>query len=165
MLVSVAAMVNGSSPVHVAETFGGGFWDLATFTLQMAMVVLTGYVVATSPPVARIIERIALYPSTPRGAVAFVALLSCLVSMLNWGLSLVFSGLLARAIARRTDLRTDYRALGAAAYLGLGAVWALGLSSSAAQLQATPGLAAAGAARDHRRARLRHHDPHLAVAR
>ena len=33
---------------------------------------------------------------------------------------------------------TDYRALGAAAYLGLGAVWALGLSSSAAQLQATP---------------------------
>ncbi len=49
VLVSVAAMVNGSSPVHVAETFGGGFWDLATFTLQMAMVVLTGYVVATSP--------------------------------------------------------------------------------------------------------------------
>jgi short-chain fatty acids transporter len=30
----------------------------------------------------------------------------------------------------------DYRAAGAAAYLGLGATWALGLSSSAAQLQA-----------------------------
>ncbi len=57
--------------------------------------------------------------------------------MLNWGLSLVFSGLLARAIARRPDLRADYRAMGAAAYMGLGAVWALGLSSSAAQLQAT----------------------------
>ena len=60
------------------------------------------------------------------------------VSFLNWGLSLVFSGLLARAIARRTDLRVDYRALGAAAFMGVGAVWALGLSSSAAQLQATP---------------------------
>ena len=58
--------------------------------------------------------------------------------MLNWGLSLVFGGLLARAIARRSDLEADYRALGAAAYMGLGAVWALGLSSSAAQLQATP---------------------------
>ena len=33
----------------------------------------------------------------------------------------------------------DYRAASAAAYLGLGAVWALGLSSSAAQLQANPG--------------------------
>ena len=27
VLVSVAAMANGSSPAHVAETFGGGFWD------------------------------------------------------------------------------------------------------------------------------------------
>jgi short-chain fatty acids transporter len=33
----------------------------------------------------------------------------------------------------------DYRAAGAAAYLGLGATWALGLSSSAAQLQANAG--------------------------
>ena len=59
-------------------------------------------------------------------------------SLLNWGLSLVFGGLLVRALARRTNLRMDYRAAGAAAYLGLGAVWALGLSSSAAQLQANP---------------------------
>jgi short-chain fatty acids transporter len=138
VLVSVAAMANGSSPVTVVETFGDGFWNLTTFMLQVAMVVLTGYVVATSPPVARIIERIAMFPSTSRGSVAFLALLSCLVSMLNWGLSLAFSGLLARAIARRSDLRTDYRALGAAAYLGLGSVWALGLSSAASQLQATP---------------------------
>lgn len=138
VLIGLAALANGSSPREVAGTFGDGFWDLTAFTLQMAMVVLTGYVVATSPPVARLIERIALVPSSARGAVAFVALLSCSVSLLNWGLSLVFSGLLARAIARRADLRVDYRALGAAAYLGLGAVWAMGLSSSAAQLQATP---------------------------
>jgi short-chain fatty acids transporter len=32
----------------------------------------------------------------------------------------------------------DYRAAGAAAYLGMGSVWAMGLSSSAAQLQANP---------------------------
>ena len=61
-----------------------------------------------------------------------------LLSLLHWGLSLVFGGLLVRALARRADLRMDYRAAGAAAYLGLGAVWALGLSSSAAQLQANP---------------------------
>ena len=59
-----------------------------------------------------------------------------LASLLSWGLSLIFGGLLVRAIARRTELRMDYRAAGAAAYLGLGATWALGLSSSAAQLQA-----------------------------
>jgi short-chain fatty acids transporter len=138
VVVTLAALVNGSSPKVVAEAFGGGFWDLAEFTLQMAMVVLTGYIVATSPPAAKVIDSIARVPSSARGAVAFVALIACLVSMLNWGLSLVFSGLLARAIARRSDLEVDYRAIGAAAYMGLGAVWALGLSSSAAQLQATP---------------------------
>ena len=67
------------------------------------------------------------------GPVSFVALMSCSVSFVNWGLSLVFGGLLARAIARRRDLSVDYRALGAAAFMGLGAVWALGMSSSAAQ--------------------------------
>ncbi len=138
VLVTTAALVNGSSPEAVAGAFGGGFWDLAEFTLQMAMVVLTGYIVATSPPVAKLIARIAQVPNTARGAVAFVSFVSCSVSLLNWGLSLVFGGLLARAIARRSDLEADYRALGAAAYMGLGAVWALGLSSSAAQLQATP---------------------------
>ena len=51
-------------------------------------------------------------------------------------MSLIFAGLLVRALARRSDLHMDYRAAGAAAYLGLGATWALGLSSSAAQLQA-----------------------------
>src|SRR5206468_3853149 len=55
-----------------------------------------------------------------------------------WGFSLVFGGLLVRALARREDLKMDYRAAGAAAYLGLGASWAMGLSSSAAQLQANP---------------------------
>ncbi|WP_433654318.1 short-chain fatty acid transporter [Nocardia sp. CA-128927] len=137
-IVALAAFANGSSPKTVATAFGDGFWDLTAFTLQMAMVLLAGYVVATSPPVARLIDRLAMVPNSATTAVSFVALLSMSVSFLNWGLSLVFGGLLARAIARRTDLRVDYRALGAAAFMGLGAVWALGLSSSAAQLQATP---------------------------
>src|SRR5690606_40053323 len=77
-------------------------------------------------------------PKTGRGAVAYVGLVSMLASLLSWGFSLVFGGLLVRALARRADLRMDYRAAGAAAYLGLGAVWARGLSSSAAQLQANP---------------------------
>jgi short-chain fatty acids transporter len=137
VLIAVAALAIGASPQSIADSFGNGFWDLTAFTLQMSMVVLTGYVVATSPPVAKLIDRLALVPSTARTAVSFVAMLSMSVSFLNWGLSLIFGGLLARAIARRKDLSVDYRALGAAAFMGLGAVWALGLSSSAAQLQAT----------------------------
>ena len=65
-----------------------------------------------------------------------IALFSMLTSLISWGLSLIFSGLLTREMARRVK-GMDYRAAGAAAYLGLGATWALGLSSSAAMLMAT----------------------------
>lgn len=135
-IVAAAALLNGAPAVAVAASFGDGFWSLITFTMQMAMVVISGYVVASSPPAAKLIDGLARLPRSGRSAVAFVAAVSMLTSLLNWGLSLIFSGLLVRALARRSDLNMDYRAAGAAAYLGLGATWALGLSSSAAQLQA-----------------------------
>ncbi len=136
--VAAAALARGASPLAAATAFGDGFWSLIPFTMQMCFIIIGGYVVAASPPVARAIEALARLPRSGRGAVCLVALLGMLVSLLHWGLSLIFSGLLVRALARRAELRLDYRAAGAAAYLGLGAVWALGLSSSAAQLQANP---------------------------
>ncbi|NVL44389.1 short-chain fatty acid transporter [Pseudomonas syringae pv. actinidiae] len=138
VIVTLATLAIGARPTDAAKAFGDGFWSLIPFTMQMAFVVIGGYVVASSPPAVRLIDRLARVPRNGRSAVAWVALISMLASLLNWGLSLVFGGLLVRALARRTDLRMDYRAAGAAAYLGLGAVWALGLSSSAAQLQANP---------------------------
>jgi short-chain fatty acids transporter len=135
-VVAAAALINGAPAAAVAASFGDGFWSLITFTMQMVMVVVSGYVVASSPPAARLIEALGRLPRSGRGAIPFVAAVSMLTSLLNWGMSLVFSGLLVRALARRSDLDMDYRAAGAAAYLGLGATWALGLSSSAAQLQA-----------------------------
>ncbi|HZR37410.1 MAG TPA: TIGR00366 family protein [Nevskia sp.] len=136
--VALAAVARGAAPLAAAQAFGDGFWSLIPFTMQMCFIIIGGYVVAASPPVARAIEALARLPRSGRGAVCLVALLGMLVSLLHWGLSLVFSGLLVQALARREELRMDYRAAGAAAYLGLGAVWALGLSSSAAQLQANP---------------------------
>lgn len=138
VVVALAALAIGGTPTATAAAFGDGFWSLIPFTMQMAFVVIGGYVVASSPPAVRLIEGLARVPGNGRSAVAWVALISMVASLLNWGLSLVFGGLLVRALARREDLRMDYRAAGAAAYLGLGAVWALGLSSSAAQLQANP---------------------------
>ncbi len=138
LLVASFALGFGATPRATADAFGDGFWSLIPFTMQMAFVVIGGYVVATAPAIARVIDRIARWPRSGRGAVGFVALASMLSSLLSWGFSLVFAGLLVRALAKRTELRMDYRAAGAAAYLGLGAVWAMGLSSSAAQLQANP---------------------------
>src|SRR6266702_495023 len=138
VIVFVAGLLLGRSPAHMTLYFGGGFWSLIPFTMQMALIVIFGYVVASSPPVYRLVQRLATIPKTPRAAVAWIALFATVSSLLSWGFSLVFSGLLVREVVRRVP-QTDYRAAGAAGYLGLGSVWALGLSSSAALLMATKG--------------------------
>jgi len=100
------------------------------------MIIVGGYVVASTALARSAIQWLARLPGSPRSAIAWVALFSMLTSLISWGLSLIFSGLLVREIARRL-IGLDYRAAGAAAYLGLGVTWAMGLSSSAAMLMAT----------------------------
>jgi short-chain fatty acids transporter len=136
VIVFIGGLSIGVAPAELVVEFGGGFWSLVNFTMQMALVIIGGFVVASSPPVERLTSRLASIPKSGRGAVAFVAAFAMLSSLISWGLSLIFTELLVRAITRRLP-RVDYRAIAAAAYLGLGSVWALGLSSSAALLQAT----------------------------
>ena len=138
VIVFIAGLLLGKSPQKMTEYFGGGFWTLIVFTMQMTLIIVFGYVVASSPPVYRIVQAIAGIPKGPRSAVATIAFFTVVSSLLSWGFSLVFGGLLAREVVRRVP-QTDYRAAGAAGYLGLGSVWALGFSSSAALLMATKG--------------------------
>lgn len=127
----------GAAVVSATEIWGKGFWELIPFTLQMALVIITGYVVATTRPVFRLIAALASVPRDPRVAIAFVALFAMLSSWLNWGFSLIFSAMLAKEVARRVP-GVDYRAVAASAFLGLGSIWAQGLSGSAALQMASP---------------------------
>ena len=116
IIVFVAGLFSGIGMRDLVKYFGDGFWGLIPFTMQMAMIIIGGYVVATSPPVHRLIRALAKVPRTPRGAVAFVAFFSMATSLVSWGLSLIFSGILVREIVRNVR-GIDYRAIGAAAYL------------------------------------------------
>ena len=138
VVILAATTVAGATMAQVIDAWGNSFWDLIPFALQMSLIIITGHVLATSPPVRRLIQTIASWPNSPRAAVALVAVFAMSTSWLNWGFSLIFSAVLAREIARRLN-GVDYRALAAASFLGLGSVWAQGLSGSAALQMATPG--------------------------
>jgi len=138
VVVFVVGLLLKESPAKLAIQGGKNFWTLVPFTMQMVMIIIGGYVVATTPVVNRFIQWLSKIPKTGKGAIAMIALFSMLTSLISWGLSLIFSGLLTRECAHRVK-GMDYRAAGAAGYLGTGAVWALGLSSSAAMLMATKG--------------------------
>ena len=136
IIVALASMAIGAPATQVALSFGDGFWSLIPFTLQMCMLIVVGYVVSVSKPVKFIINKLALIPNSGTGGIVLVATISLFVSLINWAMSTVLTALLVIALAQRKELNIDYRAAAAAAIIGMGATWALGISSSAAQLQA-----------------------------
>lgn len=137
IIVFMAGLFMGTPAMTLIKYFGEGFWSLIPFTMQMALIIIGGYTVASSPPIQRLILKLAEVPRTPRGAAVLIALFSTLTSLISWGLSLIMTGFLVRAVVKNVK-GVDYRAIGAAGYLGLGTVWALGMSSSPALLMATP---------------------------
>jgi short-chain fatty acids transporter len=106
------------------------------FALQMILILVTGYALANSAPVARCLQWLAVRPRSTKGAVSLTFVVSAIACWLNWGFGLVVAGLLAREIARR--MRIDFGWLVAAAYSGF-LIWASGISSSIALAQASPG--------------------------
>jgi short-chain fatty acids transporter len=102
VIVFAAALIwTPSTTGQVIDAWGGGFWDLIPFTLQMALIIITGHVLATSAPMTRAIRAIASWPRTPRGAVALVTFFVLVAAWFNWGFSLIFGAVLAMDVARR----------------------------------------------------------------
>jgi len=137
-VVAAAWGATKSTIPQVVDAWGRGFWELIPFTMQMALIIITGYVLATSGPMQRLIRKIAGWPNSPRSAVALVAIFAMASAWVNWGFSTIFSAMLGLEVARRVP-RADYRALAAASFMGVGSIWAQGLSGSAALQMATPG--------------------------
>src|SRR2546428_16039 len=50
VVVATGSLAIGAPPRAVMLQFGKGFWDLIPFTMQMALIIVGGYVVASSPP-------------------------------------------------------------------------------------------------------------------
>jgi short-chain fatty acids transporter len=139
LLVLTLGMTVARAPLfECVRYWGDGFWELLPFSMQMCLVMFTGSMVAVSPPVSRLLARLAALPRSPRQSVLLMALASMLLALLHWGLSIVGSAVLVREMGRRRT-GVDYRLLVAAAYLGMGTTWHAGLSASAPLLVATPG--------------------------
>jgi len=130
--------VAGTSFGDTIHFWGNGFWELLPFAMQMALIILTGYIVASSAPVAAFLEKVAGLAKGPKSSILVMTLASLALAFFHWGLSMVGSALLVRQIAKRKT-GVDYPLLVAAAYLGMGCTWHAGLSASAPLLVATPG--------------------------
>ena len=122
-----ATLATDASPKAVVDAWYKGFWILLEFGMQMVLMLTTGFAIALSPTVARLIDRIALAARGPGTVYVIVAVVGGLFGLVSWGWA-VLTAVLARELASRVK-GVDYAYLAACAYCA-GVVWVCGLSSS-----------------------------------
>ena len=138
----LAFAVQRQNPVDAIVNWGEGFWSLLAFTTQMAVILAAGFVLANSPVVDRLMDRIVLLVHTPKAAVIVATLVGGIGSYLNWGFGLVIGGVVARKLA--TEIKgIHYPLIIASAYSGF-TMYGLGLSATVPLTIATPGHALEG---------------------
>lgn len=118
----------GQGPMQVVNAWAGGFWNLLSFSMQMAMVVVTGHAMASAPAFKRKLAMLAGVAKTPGQAIILVTAISAMACWVNWGFGLVVGAIFAKEIAARVK-GVDYRLLIASAYSGF-LFWHAGLSGS-----------------------------------
>src|SRR5699024_1820669 len=90
-----------SSPIQMVEHWGSGFCDLLAFAMQMALIVVTGYVLANTPLVKGLLERISRIAKSPAQAVILVTFVATVASLINYGFGLVVGALIAIQVVKR----------------------------------------------------------------
>lgn len=137
VIFAAGVLFTESTALQMVEYWGDGLWSMMTFTMQMCLVIVTGHALASTNPVQKLMQRIALSVQNPPVVAATVALFSAVMCSIQWGFGLIVSAMLAREFARRVE-GVDYRVLIAAAYMGF-MTWHGGLMASIPLVAATDG--------------------------
>ncbi|KAA5834404.1 TIGR00366 family protein [Saccharopolyspora hirsuta] len=124
----LALTVEGKGFIEITEAWGDGFWNLLSFTTQMAVILAMGYVLASAPVTDRVLNAVVGRVHQPRTAVAVATLIGSVGSYLNWGFGLVIGGIVAKKLALKVP-GVHYPLIIAAAYSGF-TMYGLGLSAT-----------------------------------
>ncbi len=116
-----------ATPLKIIQSWYDGFWTLLEFGMQMVLLIVTGYSIALSPIVEKLIDRLARIIKSPRQVYYFVVLIGFLMSMVSWGW-VVIAAVLARELAQRVN-GVNYPYLIACTYFS-SISWVTGMSSS-----------------------------------
>jgi short-chain fatty acids transporter len=133
----LAVLVEGKAPADIVTGWGKGFWNLLSFTTQMAVILAMGYVLATAPLTDRLLNKIVGMVHRPSTAIIIATVIGCVGSYLNWGFGLVIGGVIAKKLALKVK-GVHYPLIIAAAYSGF-TMYGLGLSASIPVLISTKG--------------------------
>ncbi|SJM62555.1 short-chain fatty acid transporter [Agrococcus casei] len=135
--VVLALTVGRSNPLDVISYWGGGFWDLLAFGMQVVLIILTGFLLAKTPVVDKLLTRLARLPKGNLSAIVLIVVLTGIASWLQWGFGLIIGTIIAQKVA--ANVRTLHYPLAiASAYSGF-VVYGMGISATIPLLINTEG--------------------------
>ena len=127
----IALILTDSKPIEILEGWYNGFWNLLSFGMQIALIIITAYCIAQSTTVKHAIDRLTLVIKSPTQVYLVVIALGALLSFISFGM-VVNTAILARELALRIK-GIHYPFLVACVYFSFNG-WVCGLSSSIALL-------------------------------
>ncbi|MBR9777945.1 MAG: short-chain fatty acid transporter [Cytophagales bacterium] len=128
IITSIVAMIWAkSSALETIQAWYAGFWMLLEFGMQMVLILVSGYCIALSPFIKKIIYKLTNFIQSPKQVYPFVMFIGLMLSMISWGW-MVITAALARELALRIK-GINYPYLIACVYFS-GGIWVSGLSSS-----------------------------------
>ena len=118
IVVAMAMVITHKNPMEIVNYWGQGFFDILTFAMQMTLLLISGYALASSEIFRKFLQAIVRIPRTPKQTVLFIGFASMALYYVNWGLGLIAGGLMAREAAKlHSDV--DFRLLVAGAFSGI----------------------------------------------
>jgi short-chain fatty acids transporter len=121
-------LFEGKSAIQMVNYWGDGFWNLMTFSMQMVLVLVTGFTLAKTDIISKLLGKIAKLANTNSQAVVVVTITSLIACYINWGFGLIVSALLAVEVSKNVK-KVNFALILASAYSGF-LVWHGGLSGS-----------------------------------
>lgn len=121
-------LLTGQNIIAMAGHWGNGLWSLHSFAMQMALILVSGYALASAPFIQRLLDSLASKVSSPAMAIIVSTLVGLAGAWINWGFGLVIGAVFAKSLAKKVA-NVDYPLLVAAAYSGF-LIWHGGLSGS-----------------------------------
>jgi len=135
LTLGLAVLLTETSLLSVLNHWSSAFFSsgILSFGMQMCLILVTGFALATSPPIQFLLKKLSSIPKSTGSATVLISAVSIFTGLINWGLAIVVGALLAREVAiqaYKKGIVMHYPILGAAGYMGL-AVWHGGWSGSA----------------------------------
>ncbi|MBB3189658.1 short-chain fatty acid transporter [Halomonas cerina] len=137
-IVFALGLLKGYQPNQVLDFWGEGFFDILRFTAQATLMLVTGFALAHTPIVNKILVAFAKFPRNEVQIIALTTLVMMVCSWFSWGFGLIAGAIVAREMGIVHRDKIHYPLVVAASYAGF-IVWHAGYGGAIPTLIATEG--------------------------